>query len=149
MYILFNLNYLPIKKCCVYSFYLRVWLCNHVNITRSRKIPLKFSLIKIVEVLFVKFLHIYIYIKSISFKIFWFPTGMMAINFGHLKSKELLSYGIKFVAWCLYCFWLAKVLNLLMYVPNSPTIYWFPKLVSLALLSHWINSMDTRIVCYL
>lgn len=47
------------------------------------------------------------------------PAVMMVINFGQLKSKVVLFYGIRFAAWLLFSSWLAKVLNLQMLVPKT------------------------------
>lgn len=45
-----------------------------------------------------------------------FSTGLRMTSFGRWRSKVALSCGTRSGAWLLYCFWLAKVLNLLMCV---------------------------------
>lgn len=43
-------------------------------------------------------------------------SALKETSFGHLKSKEVLSYGTRSVVWLLYYLWLDKVWNPQMYV---------------------------------
>lgn len=89
----------------------KINLCDKINPHRYRcLIGYKLWLYQCqgIQKISLSFLFISVSLSSIA--------GMEMMSSGQWKSKAVLSCGTRSDAWLLYCFWLAKVLNLLMCV---------------------------------